>query len=193
VDPAGAPSRSVFRRLLSLLRPWRGTILLCIFMLTLGGLCEIFPAFVWKYVADDVAMKRPSSPMVAWLASFGGRVSNSYALIFWAVCWLLFIYIIGEILTTVQNNILSRITQKFILRLRTQVYHKLQTQSLGYLQRQRTGDLISRATTDIEELQSFINNGIEVILGESILWIVTVCVVMYYDWRVASISLAPLI
>src|SRR5688572_16375517 len=103
------------------------------------------------------------------------------------------IYIVDEVLTTVQNNVLSRITQKFIFNLRTQVYQKLQNQSLGYLQRQRTGDLISRATTDVEELQSFINNGIEVILGEGVIWIVTVCVVMYYDWRVASISLAPLI
>src|SRR5687767_6339865 len=107
---ARSDNRPVFRRLLSLLRPWRGTILVCIAMLTLGGLCEIFPAFVWKYVADDVAMQRPSSPMVAWMASFGGRVSNPFALIFWAVCWLLFIYVIGEVLTTVQNNILSRIT-----------------------------------------------------------------------------------
>jgi ABC-type multidrug transport system fused ATPase/permease subunit len=183
----------VFRRLLGLLRPWRGTILICILMLLAGGLCEIFPAFVWKYVADDVATRRPSSPMVAAMASFGGRVTNPYALVFWAVVWLLLVYIVGEVLTTVQNNVLSRITQKLIFNLRAQVYQKLQNQSLGYLQRQRTGDLISRATTDVEELQSFINNGIEVILGEGVIWIVTVCVVMYYDWRVASISLAPLI
>jgi ABC-type multidrug transport system fused ATPase/permease subunit len=186
-------SGSVFRRLLRLLKPWRGIIALCIAMLIASGLCEIFPAFVWKYVADDVATRRPSSPMVALLASFGGRVHNPYALVFWAVVWLLAVYILGEILGTLQNNILSRITQKFIFNLRNQVYQKLQNQSLGYLQRQRTGDLISRATTDVEELQSFINNGIETILGEGVIWIVTVCVVMYYDWRVASISLAPLI
>jgi ABC-type multidrug transport system fused ATPase/permease subunit len=191
--PSARDSTSVFRRLLRLLKPWRGVIFLCIVMLIASGLCEIFPAFVWKYVADDVATRRPSSPMVAYLASFGGRIHNPYSLIFWAVVWLLAIYILGEILGTLQNNILSRITQKFIFNLRNQVYQKLQNQSLGYLQRQRTGDLISRATTDVEELQSFINNGIETILGESVIWVVTVCVVMYYDWRVASISLAPLI
>ena len=134
--PAAALSKSVFRRLLGLLRPWRTTILICIVMLIAGGICEIFPAFVWKYVADDVATRRPSSPMVAAMASFGGRVHNPYALVFWAVVWLLVIYMLGEALGTLQNNILSRITQKFILNLRTQVYHKLQTQSLGYLQRQ---------------------------------------------------------
>lgn len=183
----------VFRRLLGLLRPWRGTILLSVALLLAGGLCEIFPAFVWKYVADDVAMQNPSSPMVSWMASFGGRVNDPYLLVLSAVFWLLGIYIVGEVFGTLETNLLSRVAQKFILRLRNQVYHKLQAQSLGYLQRQRTGDLMSRAMSDVEELQSFIVNGIDVLLGEGIIWLVTVAVVMSMDWRVASVSLLPLL
>jgi ABC-type multidrug transport system fused ATPase/permease subunit len=183
----------IFRRLLGLLRPWRGAIVLSVILLIAGGICELFPAFVWKYVADDVATNRPSSPMVAFMASFNGRVHNPYLLILSAVTWLLVIYVIGELLGTIETNLLNRVAQKFILKIRNQVYHKLQTQSLSYLQRQRTGDLISRAMSDIEELQTFIVNGIDTILGEGVIWIVTVCVVMHYDWRVASLSLAPLI
>jgi ATP-binding cassette subfamily B protein len=191
---ASPPSYAgVFRRLLSLLRPWRGTITLSIVLLIIAGLCEIFPAFVWKYVADDVATERPSSPMVSWLASLGGRLHNPYVLLLSAVLWLIFVYCIGEALGTIETNLLNRVAQKFILKLRNQVYHKLQTQSLGYLQQQRTGDLMSRAMSDIEELQTFVVNGIDVILGEGVIWVVTVCVVMSKDWRVASISLAPLI
>src|SRR5688572_20176067 len=44
VDGGSSSSKSVFRRLLGLLRPWRGTILICIAMLLVGGVCEIFPA-----------------------------------------------------------------------------------------------------------------------------------------------------
>lgn len=187
------PSEGVFRRLLGMLRPWRGTIILSVLLLIVAGLCEIFPAFVWKYVADDIATRKPSSPMVAWMSSFGGYVHDPYMLLLFAVIWLFVIYVIGEVLGTLEANLLGRVAQQFILKLRNQVYHKLQTQSLSYLQRQRTGDLMSRAMSDIEELQTFIVNGIDVILGEGIIWIVTVCVVMYYDWRVASISLAPLV
>jgi ATP-binding cassette subfamily B protein len=190
---ASVDYKGVFRRLLGLLRPWRGTIILSIALLIVGGVFELFPAFVWKYVADDIATNRPSSPMVSWMASFGGRIADPYKLIFSAVCWLLVVYVVGEVFGTLETNLLNRVAQKFILKLRNQVYHKLQTQSLSYLQRQRTGDLMSRAMSDIEELQTFIVNGIDVILGEGVIWIVTVCVVMHYDWRVASISLAPLI
>ncbi|HSI34058.1 MAG: ABC transporter ATP-binding protein [Phycisphaerae bacterium] len=187
------PTGPVFRRLLGLLVPWRGMIAVSIVLLLVAGVCEIFPAFVWKYVADDVATNKPSSPMVSSLASLGGRITDPYLLVLSAVVWLLGIYIVGEVLGTVETNLLGRVTQQFIRRLRNQVYHKLQAQSLSYLQRQRTGDLMSRALSDVEELQSFITNGIDQILGEGIIWIVTVCVVMYMDWRVASISLAPLV
>jgi len=183
----------IFRRLLGLLSPWRGAIILSVILLIAGGVCELFPAFVWKYVADDLATNRPSSPMVSWMASLAGRIQNPYLLLLSAVTWLFVVYVVGETLGTIESNLLNRVAQKFIFKLRNEVYHKLQTQSLSYLQRQRTGDLMSRAMSDVEELQTFIVNGIDTILGEGVIWIVTVCVVMHYDWRVASISLAPLI
>jgi ABC-type multidrug transport system fused ATPase/permease subunit len=52
---------------------------------------------------------------------------------------------------------------------------------------------MSRAMNDVDELQSFIVSGIDVIIGEGLLWIVTVAIVMAVDWRVASASLSPLI
>jgi ABC-type multidrug transport system fused ATPase/permease subunit len=88
---------------------------------------------------------------------------------------------------------LNRIAQHFILGLRNTVYEKLQSQSLAYLQGQRTGDLMSRAMGDVDELKTFIINGIDVIVSEGLLWIATVIIVFYVDWRVSAISLAPLV
>ena len=84
---------------------------------------------------------------------------------------------VGEVLGTLSTNIMNRVAQKFILVFRNRVYHKLQSQSLGYLQRQRIGDLISRAIGDVDEIQSFIVNGIDVIVGEGLTWIATVVLV----------------
>ena len=91
---------------------------------------------------------------------------DRFALLVSAVTWLFVVYLIGEVLGTLDTWILNRVAQKFILGFRNRVYHKLQSQSLGYLQRQRTGDLMSRAMGDVDELQSFIVNGIDVIVGE---------------------------
>src|SRR4051812_32713612 len=95
-DTSSTPAYTgVFRRLLAQLRPWRGTVILSVVMLLAGGILELFPAFVWKYVADDLATDRPSSPMVSWMASLGGRVQNPYFLLLSAVTWLFVVYVVG--------------------------------------------------------------------------------------------------
>jgi ABC-type multidrug transport system fused ATPase/permease subunit len=188
--PVAAP---VFGRLLRMLRPWWGIIVFALILLAISSPCELFPAIVWKYVTDDIVLQKHSSPALhAWF-SFGSQVASRWWLLAWSVTWLFVVYLFGEVLGTWESWLLNRVAQKFILGFRNRIYHKLQSQSLSYLQRQRTGDLMSRAMGDVDELQSFIVNGIDVIVSDGLLWVATVCIVMYMDWRVASASLAPLL
>jgi ABC-type multidrug transport system fused ATPase/permease subunit len=185
-------SKLIFLRLLRMLRPYAPAIIVALVLLVLSAPCELFPAITWKFVVDDLALQKPESPWLhAWF-SFGGRIENRLALLIWTVIWMFIVYLLGETLQTLEQWILNRVAQKFILHLRDCVYGKLQSQSLSYLQRQRVGDLMSRAMSDIDELQTFIVNGIDVIIGEGLLWIATVAIVLWMDWRVATISLAPL-
>jgi ABC-type multidrug transport system fused ATPase/permease subunit len=190
---SGVPSGQVFFRLLRLLRPFWGRIGLGLIFQFVSSPCEIFPGLVWMYVTDTVVLNKRPFPWIQFLFSFHGLLVSRYALLASAVVWLLVIYLLGEILGTLETWLLNRVAQRFILGLRNTVYHKIQGQSLGYLQRQRTGDLMSRAMGDVDELQSFIVNAIDVIFSEGLLWLETVAIVMWLDWRLASISLAPLV
>jgi len=185
----------VFRRLLLLLRPYWLGIGVGLILLLLSAPCELFAPLVWQWVTDVVVLQHhtPGNSWLGGLFSFNGRIIDRYHLLISATAWMFLVYLVGEALETLESNLLNRIAQKFILKLRNRVYHKLQTQSLGYLQRQRTGDLMSRAMGDVDELQSFIVSGIDQIISEGLIWIVTVVIVMMIDWRVASASLAPLI
>src|ERR1700722_6471308 len=93
-------------------------------------------------------------------------------------------YIRGEDTGRIRTGILNRPPKNFVFTLRNQVYAKLQGQSLGYLQLQRTGDLMSRAIGDVDEIQSFVVNSIDQIIGDGGLWLTTVAVVLYINWRV---------
>jgi ATP-binding cassette subfamily B protein len=192
---ARPPASGVFMRLLRMLRPYHGMIGLGMLLLILSAPCELFPALVWKYVTDDLILagKSRPTPILPFLFSFNGRVAGKLALLLSSILWLVTVYGIGEVLGTFSNNLLNRAAQKFILFLRNRVYHKLQSQSLGYLQRQRSGDLISRAIGDVDEVQSFIVNSIDQIIGEGLEWVATVVLVMLMSWKVASASLAPLV
>jgi ABC-type multidrug transport system fused ATPase/permease subunit len=189
---ADAKKQRVFLRLLKLLRPYWGMIAFGIILLLASAPCELFPAIVWRFVTDDIVLAKHTSPKLAALISFGGAVQGPFAMLLSAVCWLLGVYLLGEVLGTLNTWILSRVAQRFMLGFRNRVYQKLQGQSLSYLQRQRTGDLMSRAMGDVDELQQFIVGSIDVIIGETVLWIGAVFIVMTANWKVASASLAPL-
>ncbi len=183
-------------RLLGLLHPYRGRIILALLFLVLSTPGELFPAVVWGFVTDKVALQSKTPfflPFVVPMMSLGGHITGRFPLLISSVVWLFLVYLAAETLGTLDTWILSRVAQEFILGFRNQVYRKLQGQSLAYLQSQRTGDLMSRAMGDVDELKNFIINGIDVIVGEGLLWIVTVITVFYVDWRVSSFSLAPLI
>jgi ABC-type multidrug transport system fused ATPase/permease subunit len=197
LDPLQPDRKSsrIFLRLLRFLRPHWSTIAIGMLLLFLSVPGELFPALVWKYVADDLILHGHSNPtpILSTLFSLNGRIVNPFHLLFSSLIWLFFIYESGEVFGTLSTNLMNRVAQRFIFTFRNRVYHKLQSQSLGYLQRQRLGDLISRAMSDVDELQNFIVNGIDQIIGEGVLWAATVVLVVLMDWRVASVSLVPLI
>ncbi len=192
---AANPSKGVFKRLLLMLRPHWGTIALAVGMMVLSTPGDLFPAMTWMYVVDHLILQHPtkSTQALGFFFSFHGHIQNRFSLLLSSVIWMFVVYVLAEALGTLSTLVMSVVAQKFTLTMRNLVYHKLQCQSLAYLQRQRIGDLMSRAMGDVDEIQSFLVNGIDQILGEGLLWIGTVILVMLLDWRVATCSLAPLI
>ncbi len=197
IEPESYPParRHVFVRLIKLLRPQWGLIAVALVLLFLSMPAELFPAFIWMYVVDKLIQHAPTkaSDMIHFLVSLHGHIVNPFALLGSALVWLYAVYLVGEGFGTLATNLMNRVAQKFILGFRNTIYHKLQTQSLGYLQRQRLGDLMSRAIGDIDEIQSFIVNSIDVIIGEGCMWILSVVIVLMLDWKVSVISMSPLI
>ena len=187
-----ASNKRVFLRLLKMLRPYYGRIAVALALLFLSMPGELFPAVAWKYVADDIVLQTNSMPwMHAWFG-LGGHIVGRYPLLLSAISWLFIVYLIGEVLGTTETWMLNRIAQSFILGFRNTVYQKLQSQSLSYLQQQRIGDLMSRAMGDVDELKSFIINGIDSIISEGTIWIATLVIVFWSDWIVSAASLWPM-
>src|SRR6185437_9329019 len=66
--------------------------------------------------------------------------------------------------------------------LRRRIYTQVQRLSLAFHDQQPTGDLISRVTSDIDAIQSFIVSGL--------LGILVIVVMFYINWQFALIALA---
>jgi len=191
--PPPVPAGQIFWRLVRLLRPYYGWIAVATLLLIISAPCELFPAFCWGFIADDLVLGKHAWPRLdAWF-SLAGHLHGKFPLLISSVTWMFAVYLLGEVTGTLETWLLSRVAQHFILGFRNVVYGKLQSQGLAYLQRQRTGDLMSRAMGDVDEIQSFIVQSIDVIIGEGMLWLLAVAIVFWVDWRVAAASLAPLL
>src|SRR6201988_5208527 len=79
--------------------------------------------------------------------------------------------------------------------LRRTLYSHIQKLSLSFHDQKRTGDLISRVTSDIDAIQSFIASGLLGALVNGLTLIGMVGVMFYLDWRftVVALSVAPLL
>jgi ATP-binding cassette subfamily B protein len=79
--------------------------------------------------------------------------------------------------------------------LRQVLYSHVQKLSLAYHDRKQTGDLISRVTSDIDSIQSFITSGLLGVLVDSMTLIGMVCVMFYINWRftLIALSVAPVL
>jgi ABC-type multidrug transport system fused ATPase/permease subunit len=178
-----------------MLRPHWATIVLAVVLLLMSLPAELFPGLVWMYVTDELLVQR-ATRATFWLGkifSFNGRIVDPIHLLISSIVWMFAVYLFAEVFGTFSSYLMSVVAQKFTLTVRNQVYHKLQCQSLAYLQRQRLGDLMSRAMGDVDELQSFLVNGIDQIVGDGLLWLGCVVLVMLLDWKVSTASLAPLL
>jgi len=74
--------------------------------------------------------------------------------------------------------------------LRRTLYSHIQRLSLAYHDQKRTGDLISRVTSDIESIQSFITTALLGALINVITLVGMVAVMFYLNWRFTLIALA---
>jgi ABC-type multidrug transport system fused ATPase/permease subunit len=193
-NASAAPTNGqILKRLWRSLRPYYGRIAVALTLLIASTPGELFPAVVWRFVTDDIVIQKHGVPwMHAWF-SFGGRIHDRFALLLVSIAWMFAVYLSGEVLGTLETWMLNRIAQAFILDFRNVVYQKLQSQSLSYLQRQRIGDLMSRTMGDVDELKSFIINGIDSIVSDGMLWVATLVIVFWSDWRVSAASLWPMI
>jgi subfamily B ATP-binding cassette protein MsbA len=78
--------------------------------------------------------------------------------------------------------------------LRSMLYHHIQRLSLSYHDKSQTGDLISRVTSDIDTIQSFITSTLTDVTLDILTLVSMLAVMTYIDWRFTAIALsvAPL-
>jgi ATP-binding cassette, subfamily B, bacterial len=172
-----------------------------LFALSVGFLAVIGEGFAnllgpWplKIVLDDVLKGKESHASAErWIHALVG--TDKLAILEVACLAVLAIAVLDAISTYLEKYLTTSVGQWISHDLRRTVYAHIQKLSLAFHDEERTGDLISRVTSDIDSIQSFIMQGLLGILVNLITLIGMVAVMFYLEWRftLIALSVAPIL
>jgi ATP-binding cassette subfamily B protein len=173
----------------SLLRPHLRELTFGLVAVLGEGIASLLEPWPLKIVLDCVIKSHQNPDRVSQLilTSFHG---DTLAVLKFAAVSVLLIAAVGAICSYAEKFLTTTVGQWVMYDLRRTLYSHIQRLSLDYHDHKRTGDLISRVTTDIDAIQSFIASGL---LGSltDILTLVGMVVVMFFlNWRFTLIALA---
>jgi ATP-binding cassette, subfamily B, bacterial len=158
------------------------------------GLSNLAQPWPLKAVLDNVLRSRPLPPRIAWLVQHLHLAgSNKLSILEFAALAVLVIAVVGAICSYIEKSVTTTVGQWVMHDLRRTLYSHVQRLSLAYHDRKRTGDLISRATSDIDAIQSFIASGLLGVLinGLTLVGMVVVMLCINWEFTLIALSVAP--
>jgi subfamily B ATP-binding cassette protein MsbA len=172
-----------------LLKPHAKLLALGLLAVIGEGVTNLLEPWPLKIVLDNVLKSRE---IHGWLnALILSKVgTNSLAILKFAAVSVLVIAVAGSICSYTEKVITTTVGQWVMHDLRRTLYHRIQRLSLAYHDNKQTGDLLSRVTSDIDAIQSFITSGLLSALINSITLVGMVGVMFYLNWRFTLIALS---
>src|ERR1700733_191789 len=186
---ANAPARSNWRQMAELLRPhWKAMSLALVAVLgeTVADLLDPWPL---KIIIDNLLQ---SKPLPARLAAIVSQVAgqNKFAVLDFALVAVAAIAVVGALSSYAESYLTTSVGQWVMHDLRRTLYQHIHHLSLAEHDEQRTGDLVSRVTSDIQAVQTFISSALLGMLVNVLTLAGMAAVMFYYNWRFALIALS---
>ena len=186
-----APKGKVFQ-IRELLQPHTKALGLGLLAVIGEAVADVLQPWPLKIVLDNVLR---SVPVHGWLNRLvlSAAGPEKLAILKLAALAVLAIAALEAVCSYTEKSVTTSVGQWVAHDLRRTLYFHIQRLSLSYHDQKRTGDLISRATSDIDAIQSFLTSGLLSTLINSLTLAGMVGVMLYLNWRftLVALSVAP--
>lgn len=164
----------VMGRALRLAKPWRR-----------AGLATI--AVVVVYTSTVLG-----GPLLLDIAIDRGITKGRAGFLYLCVGIYVVVAAVSWITERVQILMISRIGESFLRQLRVDVFDHLQRLSMPFYDRERAGVVVGRMTSDIDQMEDLVQQGLVLMLTNGILMSVAVVFLAVVSWELFLICLIPL-
>lgn len=180
----------MFRLIRSLVRPYRGTLLIILSAMLVETAMSVAGPWPLKIILDNVVGSHKLSP---WLDDFlrpvlsgGSKMQIAAA----AAIAALIIAVLGAIASYVASYYTTSVGQWVANDLRLRTYHHLQQLSLSYYDSHQTGTLLSTITSDVQTIQGFASSSTLGIVVDLFTIVAMLFIMFRLNWDFTLIALA---
>jgi ATP-binding cassette, subfamily B, multidrug efflux pump len=170
-------------RLMTYLRPYKGSVVFAVFLTVLVGPLEVVGPYLFGFGVDKYIVPATNGLLPAAEALRGvSLVSLGFfvaLLLSFAVQYL-------------QVRIMQNVGQQTLYDLRKEVFERLQRLPMSFFDRTPVGRLVTRVTTDIDALNDLFAAGIAAMANDAIVLLCIGAVMMWMNWRLALATFAVL-
>ncbi len=167
----GEPRRlGKLRHLLTLLRPYRGRVIVMLFALLVATAAALVPPYLAGLAIDAGIKDGDLNALTLILIAFVAA-----ALVNWGA-------------TYVQTYLINWVGQRALQDLRIQLFEHLQRLSIGFYSRNKAGVLISRLTNDVQALDQLVTEGIQTLFSSTLTLIGTAVILFVLDPSLALVT-----
>ncbi|MBQ3222396.1 MAG: ABC transporter ATP-binding protein [Clostridia bacterium] len=171
-------NKSVLKPLMKLMQPHMWMLLLCVACVLLVNASDLAKPYVLEIAIDDFLIA-------------GNAQTGLYSL--WGLALIYFIVIAtGSLCSLFQQRIMARICQSILDDLRRKMFRHIHAMPLADMDKMGSGRLLTRATNDVEELNSFYTDVLVGLFRDVFLLIGLTATMLIMDWRLALVSFTVL-
>ncbi|MBX2810533.1 MAG: ABC transporter ATP-binding protein/permease [Myxococcales bacterium] len=166
--------QNVLGRLLPFARPYRKQLISALILTFLVSSLSSIPPYCYMHLIDD-----------------GIRGGNTDALMFWGGV-VFIILVVQEALGGIQSWYIDYLGIEFVRDLRSKIFEHLQNLGLRYFQRRRTGSLITRTTSDVNSVWSFVVLYYIGLIRDGAMILIAAGIMFSINWWLSLLALFPI-
>ena len=172
--------RATFTRLLSYSKGYKWQAVVVTVLMISGTALQLLPGWIVKRLTDDVLV--PQQAIAA--------TQRLHGLIYWVLI-MIGATVLGLLLGIFRSRLTAYLSLTMTRQIRTETYATLQKLGLSYYDKRQSGALLNRVTSDVNELNNFLVDGLQMLVVNGLLLIGTLVIVFSQNWRLALLVLIP--
>jgi len=163
----------VFRRLLSLLRPYKAKVAWMMAATLLMVAAQMGPPYITKMIVDEVIKGQRYDRLSLWI---GVMLACGVVLLITGV---------------VSGALMSWLGARLVTDLRNRLHAVIQRLQMSYFQRRESGEIVSRVMNDTGELQHFLIDGLPYFMVNGLSFVAIACILLRMDFGLALLVFVP--